>query len=216
LESTRSASNIIADVFIAKKDWVEKNFDRMQKLYEGWMRGAAEVNSSDAAKREAAKILAENFPGFTVDDTYQAINNVRLTTHGDNLNFFGLNPNYKGVTGESLYSRMAQTYSKLGYIDGKTPSWRLIAYPKLVQKTRLEGPEHAAEEARSFTDISDEEGKGKEAIATKRVSINFRTGEYPTFACLKSGPKLYAIIWYKNTAWTPGASSSSVTALTNR
>ena len=178
LESTRSASNIIADVFIAKKDWVEANFDRMQKLYEGWMRGAAEVNTSDAAKREAAKILADNFPGFTVDDTYKAINNVRLTTHGDNVNFFGLNPDYKGVTGESLYSRMAQTYTKLGYIDGKVPSWRLISYPKLVQKTHLSGPEHAAEEARSFTDISDEEGRGKEAIATKRISINFRTGEY--------------------------------------
>lgn len=150
----------------------------MQKLYEGWMRGAAEVNSSDAAKRKAAKILAENFPGFTVDDTYKAINNVRLTTHGDNVNFFGLNPNYKGVTGESLYARMAQTYSKLGYIDGNVPSWRLISYPKLVQKTQLSGAEHAAEASRTFSDLSEEEGRGKEAIATKRVSINFRTGEF--------------------------------------
>ncbi|MEO1628073.1 MAG: ABC transporter substrate-binding protein, partial [Bacteroidota bacterium] len=58
LESTRSASHIIADVFIAKKDYEERNKRKMMDLYEGWMKGASEINSNDAAKRKAAKILA--------------------------------------------------------------------------------------------------------------------------------------------------------------
>ena len=178
LESTRSASNIIADVFIAKRSFVDNNKERMRQLYEGWMRGAAEINSSDANKRKAAKILSENFPGFSEDDTYQAIDNVRLTTHGDNRNFFGLNADYAGVTGSSLYGRMADVYRDLDFIEGSVPNWRLIAYPDLVENTNLSGPEHAAESAKTFTDISDEEGRTKEAIATKRVSINFRTGEF--------------------------------------
>ena len=93
----------------------------------------SEINSSDSNKRKAARILAENFPGFTEDDTYQAINNVRLTTHGDNLNFFGLSSDYNGVTGNSLYSRMSNVYRDLGYIDGSVPNWRLIAMPDMVE-----------------------------------------------------------------------------------
>ncbi|RMG77500.1 MAG: hypothetical protein D6714_19700 [Bacteroidetes bacterium] len=178
LESTKSASHIIADVFIAKKAFLDANEDRVQKLYEGWMIGAAEINSSEAAKRKAARILSENFEGVDEEWAYGAINNVRLCTHGDNLNFFGLNPNYKLVTGNQLYERMKKVYGDLGFIEEEAPSWRLIATSKFVRNANLTGPEHAAEEIKTFEKVSDQEAKTKEAIATKRVSINFRTGEY--------------------------------------
>ena len=178
LESTRSASNIIADAFIAKRAWAENNKDKLNKLYEGWMRGAAEINSSDANKRKAAKILADNFTGFTEDDAYSAINNVRLATHGDNMNFFSLNPNYKGVTAEQLYTKMTNTYKNEGYAEGKVPNWRIISYPEAIKATSLSGREHDAEGQKEFTKVSEGEAKSKEAIATKRVSITFRSGEY--------------------------------------
>lgn len=178
LESTRSASNIIADAFIAKRSWAERNKDKLNKLYEGWMRGAAEINSSDVNKRKAAKILAENFAGFSEDDAYAAINNVRLTTHGDNKNFFGLDPNYKGVTAEQLYTRMTSVYKGIGYAEGKIPSWRTISFPDAIRSTNLNGTEHNAEGQKEFTKVSEAEAKTKEAIATKRVSITFRSGEF--------------------------------------
>jgi len=178
LQSTKSASNIIADAFIAKRSWAEQNRDKLRKLYEGWMKGAAEINANDGNKRKAAKILAENFSGFTEDDAYAAINNARLATHGDNINFFGLNPDYKGVTGEQLYSRMTTSYKSMGYAEGKIPNWRIISDPVSVKNTQLTGAENAAEGMKSFTKVTDEAGKEKEAIATKRVSITFRTGEF--------------------------------------
>ncbi len=178
LESTKSASNIIADVFIAKKAWVEKNEKRLQQLYEGWMKGAAEINSNDSNKRKAAKILSENFEGINEDWAYKAINNVRLTTHGDNLNFYGMNPDYKGVTGDRLYGRMSQVYSDLGYVEGRVPTWREIANSTAVRSTSLSGPAHDAEGQKTFTEVTKQEGAEKEAIATKQVSINFRTGEF--------------------------------------
>ena len=177
LQSTKSASNIIADAFIAKRAWVDQNRDKVQKLYEGWMKGAAEINSNDANKRKAAKILAENFSGFTEDDAYAAINNVRLATHGDNQNFFGLNPDYKGVTGEQLYTRMTNSYKALGYAEGRIPNWRLISDPVTIRNTSLAGPDHAGEGQKSFTKVTEEAGREKEAIATKMVSITFRSGE---------------------------------------
>lgn len=178
LESTRSASNIIADVFIAKRSFVEANKDKVRQLYEGWMRGAAEINSSEANKQKAAQILSENFPGFTIEDTYQAIDNVRLATHGDNLNFFGLNADNKGVNGNSLYTRMSNVYRDLGYIEGSVPNWRLIAMSDLAATTNLTGAQHNPEGAKEFDKLDDQSGRDAETIATKEVRINFRTAEY--------------------------------------
>ena len=178
LENTRSASNIIADVFIAKRSFVETNKERMRQMYEGWMIGASEINASEPNKRKAARILSQNFPGFSEDDTYAAINNVRLVTHGDNQNFFGLNTDYQNVTGNSLYTRMATIYRDLGYIEGGVPNWRLIAYPDLVVATSLTGPEHQAEGQKEFKQLADSEARDREAIAAKQVSISFRTAEY--------------------------------------
>ena len=177
LESTRSASNIIADVFIAKRSWVNANRDKLQQLYEGWMKGAAEINTNPAAKQKAAQILTDAFSGTPLDANIKSINNVRLCTHGDNLNFFGLNPNYKNVTGEMLYNRMTDVYKRLGYADTKTPSWRFISDPSVIKATNLTGNANAAEGQKTFAAVTSEVAN-KEAIATKQVSITFRSGEY--------------------------------------
>ena len=182
LESTRSASNIIADVFFAKKSYVNRNRERLQQLYEGWMKGAAEINNSATARKKAATILSEEFTergtALSVDEADEMIGNVRLVTHGDNKNFFGLNSAYRGVTGESLYSRMSNVYNDLGHTGGKfPPTWGQINFPGLVNATTLTGPAHFPEKAKDFAAATAED-ETKEAVATKRVSINFRTGEF--------------------------------------
>lgn len=177
LESTRSASNIIADIFFAKRSYVEANRDKLQKLYEGWMRGAAEINGSDASKQKAARILGREM-ALSEADALGMINNVRLTTHGDNVNFFEQNGNFRGVTGGDLYRRMAQDYKSLGFITGSIAPFRTVGYGNLVvdANTALSGNEHSAEARADFAPVSESEGASKEAIATKRISINFATG----------------------------------------
>lgn len=177
LESTRSASNIIADFFFAKREYADANRDKLQKLYEGWMKGAAEINSDPAAKTKAGRILSQGL-GIPEADAIASIDNVRLVTHGDNLNFFGLNPDYTGVTGNSLYLRMANEYRDLGFMDGAPSNWRQVSFPSMVQATNLSGSSHAAEAAKTFTKVEEDEGKELEAIASKPVSINFRSGEH--------------------------------------
>jgi len=182
LESTRSASNIIADVFFAKRSFVNNNRDRLQKLYEGWMRGAAEINNSATSRRKAATILSQEFTergtALTPDEADEMIGNVRLVTHGDNKNFFGLNSNYKGVTGEKLYSRMANVYYDLGQTgDEMAPTWNSLNFPSLVMSTTLTGQEHFPEKSKDFAAVTKAD-ETKAAIATKQVSINFRSGEF--------------------------------------
>lgn len=182
LESTRSATNIIADVFVAKRAYAEANKENLRKLYEGWMKGAAEINSDINARKKAATILAGEFTergtALTDDEANEMIGNVRLVTHGDNQNFFGLDNNYKGVNGSSLYARMANVYSDLGFVEGRVPNWRQISYPGLVTSTQLNGSMHNAEAKKTFTKVEEKEGKSKEAFASKQVRINFRTGEF--------------------------------------
>lgn len=175
LQNTRSATNIIADVFIAKRKWVEENQTRLQQLYEGWMKGAAEINNNPSAKRKAAKILADQFQISEADAT-QTLDNVRLVTHGDNVNFFGKNPDYKGLTAEQLYGRMGGIYKDLGYVD-KLVNWRLINNPVAIMKTNLSGFGHEAEGQKDFS-VATAEDATREAIASKQVSITFRTAEY--------------------------------------
>ena len=92
LQSTANASHIIADIFYGKKSYIEANRDKINKFYEGWMRGAAEINANEANKKKAAKILADG-TAYSEEDAMFAINKARLTTHGDNMNFFKKNIN---------------------------------------------------------------------------------------------------------------------------
>ena len=179
LENSKGASHIIADFFFAKRAYVDQNKDKLQKLFEGWMRGAAEINASASAKDKAAEILAEGL-GLPVGDAAGAIDNVRLATYGDNLNFFGLNTLYSGVTGEKLYLDMTNKYKALGFAGASVPGWRQVAYPSFVRNAQntFSGDEHKAEKSKSFTKLADNDAKKKEAIATKSVSISFRTAEY--------------------------------------
>ncbi len=176
LESTKNATHIIADVFVAKKEFIETHKDQLKDLYEGWMKGASELNQSETNKKKAAKILAEGL-SQPEDFCYDAINNVRLATHGDNKNFFGLNSDYHGITGEQLYNDMKVKYNNVGYSTSGAKSWRLLSTKDLVSSTNLSGTEHGSEKAKEFN-VANEELETKESLSSKKVSISFRTGEY--------------------------------------
>ena len=57
------------------------------------------------------------------------------------------------------------------------PNWRLIRYSGLAQKASLSGAAQQAEGAKRFAPVK-ESDKKKKAIASKAISISFRTAEY--------------------------------------
>ena len=175
LQSTKNASHIIADVFIAKKKYIQENKEKLRKLYEGWMIGSSEINQNETNKAKASKILAK---GFNLPEDYciDAINNVRLATHGDNLDFFGINREYTGVTGEELYNKMKIKYDAIGYKTANVRSWRLVA-ADVVNGVTLEGEQHKSEGIKTFN-TNTKEDESAEAISSKKVTISFRSGEY--------------------------------------
>jgi NitT/TauT family transport system substrate-binding protein len=176
LQSSREASNIIADCFIVKKSYLEKNRKKLEQLVEGWFKGAGEINSSNESKNKAANILSEGLQ-LPVDFCLNAINNARLCTYGDNVNFYNLKGDYTGITGESIWSKMEIKYQKEGYITGRIPNWRMVGNSSLIAALNMTGADQAAEGATEFTEVT-EDIKTAEAVSTKSVSIIFPTGSF--------------------------------------
>ncbi len=173
LQSTRTASHIIADVFIAKESFVQKNKDKIRKFYEGWMKGAAEINQHASNKEKAAKYMAEG-TAYAIADALDAINKVRLCTHGDNMNFFRQNVRYRGVTGENLYTEMGKRFEELGFAKPSRPTWQQVAYvgAAIDADANLKGAIHNAESQPEFEPAKEADAK-LPAVATKPVSISF-------------------------------------------
>ena len=175
LLSTATATNIIADGFLVKEEFMTKNENDVLRLYEAWMVGNSELNNNtDGARAKGASILASKFQ-MTVADAASAMNNVRYVTHGDNINFFGLGDSKK-VTGSDLYNKMANIYSTLGMVD-RPVTWRDASSIAIVQKANLTGSAHEAEKPIQFIKAS-KELEEKVAFSNKKVTINFATGKY--------------------------------------
>ena len=176
LKSTREASHIIADIFYVKKKFLEAHKKELRGLVEGWLKGAAEINSSEKAKRSAAKILAKGL-NQPEDFCYNAINNVRLCTFGDNVNFFNLEGKFKGIKGEDLYNTMGSIYNKINLAPARIPAWRTVIDTSVLRSISLAGDKYAAEKGVKFRKATGDM-KTSKAFSTKRVRISFQTGSY--------------------------------------
>jgi NitT/TauT family transport system substrate-binding protein len=174
LKSTKSASHIIADGFFAKEAYLEKNKKMLTQFVEGWMIGAAEINSSPAAKAKAAKILSVGL-SQPEDFCLKAIDNVRLATIGDNQNFFNINGTYKGVKGEDLYIDMSLEYAKLNLAPARIQDWRLVSDSSIIRAIGLVGPIHMAENAMQFNQADSSLDKAQ-SFATKHITVTFPSG----------------------------------------
>lgn len=171
--TTSRGKKIIADVFYAKESYLQSHQRELKGLVEGWLRGASEINSSSAAKEKAVKILSRGL-NQPEDFIRNAINNARLTTYGDNVEFFNLNGDARGVTAEELYSKMAVLYQKLGLAEN-VPNWREVFDGSILRSIELSGPEHAAESGAKFAKPTAADYAAP-AFATKRLSVRFPTG----------------------------------------
>lgn len=175
LIGTETAAYVIADGLLGKKSFVENNKELLTKFVTAWLTANGEINNSDETKKIAAAAFAKAF-NVNVDFAMNGINKVRLTTLGDNQNFFGLNSQYLGITGEQLYSKMAITYSELN-LTNKPLAWRSVSNTSIIEAISNEIPNQEAEAFATFKPATEEQ-KTKSAISNKKVTITFPTASY--------------------------------------
>jgi NitT/TauT family transport system substrate-binding protein len=178
LLSTREQSHIIGDIMFAKESYIQQNRDKINAFYEGWMKAVAELNANESNQQKAARILGE-FLGFPEEDAMGAMMDVHWASHGDNMNFFGLNPAYRGMKGSDLYDKMSRVFYDLGQAERIAPPWRNVINSAAISaaNSKLTGPAYRAEGAPEFTAPTEAEVSAP-ALATKPITINFGTGRF--------------------------------------
>jgi NitT/TauT family transport system substrate-binding protein len=176
LQSTREASNIIADVFMVKDAFAKKHQDQLEKFYAGWMKAVAEINTNKSNYQTAAKYLSD-LTTLPQADAVGMMDNVRFTTHGDNLDFMGQNTAFKGMTGQRLYEKMGAEFEKLGQAPAQRPTWRQINYPGAITAANFSGDGFQSEGQKAFVPATKQLETAQE-IASKPISINFDSGKY--------------------------------------
>jgi len=184
LLTTNEQSHIIADILFAKQSFIDNNRQMINQFYEGWMKGVAELNN-DANQKKAAKYLGE-LNGVSTDDALGMMSVVKWTSHGDNMNFFGLNRSYKGQKGEDLYTKMSRKFVETGHADNVAPPWRSVVSTGAVQAAndKLTGSNYAAEKSKVFKKSSTD--ATAPAISSKPVSISFASGQFQLDANAKT------------------------------
>ncbi|MFZ2151328.1 MAG: phosphate ABC transporter substrate-binding/OmpA family protein [Candidatus Absconditicoccaceae bacterium] len=178
LTSTEYMPNIIMDGFVARKEVLEKKHDEFVKLSKAWLTANSEMKI-EANMTAAAQVfkVAFNSPD-PVNAIVDGMKKIHFATYGDNLNFFGLSTDFTGITGQTLYNKMARVY-KNGYGNNLKDivPWANASYPGIVQAiTGLTGDVHAAEGQVKFT--PSQKDINAPAIAIKPVIINFESGSW--------------------------------------
>lgn len=176
LLTTKTQSHIIGDIFFAKESFLNNNRDRIQQFYEGWMKGLVELKVQSNYDK-AARYLGE-LNGLSAEDGAGMMANVHWASHGDNLDFFGLNPNYKGVKGQDLYEKMSKKFIEIGEMTDAAPSWRSSINTAAINSSSqaLSSDVYGSETAKVFTPKASD--KTAVAISSKPISINFDSGKF--------------------------------------
>lgn len=137
--STKQASEISADGLLAKSDFIEKNKEKLTKFVSAVLYGNYMVSNDKTALATGSEIFAKSFEGFKPQDVVDGSKNIRYATLGDQINYFGLNPSFNGITAEQIYSKMARVYEGLGLTKSPIP-WRKVSDTSIIESL-MEKPE---------------------------------------------------------------------------
>jgi len=177
LVSSAVASQIIADGLLVKQSVLKAKHDKITKLVKAWLQGNAKVNTDATAKKEANALFAKGFK-FPEDVAAKSADKVYFSTLGDNINFFGLNSTYTGMTGDRMYGRMAIKYTEIGLAKSPSP-WRNVSDPSVIQelmndKDFVNDNSQVAVKVEAFKPAS-EQIKTQASQSSKIISLEFPT-----------------------------------------
>lgn len=178
LISTKQASEISSDGLLAKADYIEKNKENLIKLASAILYANSMMTNDEKALADAAEIFAKAFQGFKPQDCIDGSKNVRYATLGDQINYFGLNSSFTGVTAEQTYTKMARVYEDINLVKNPLP-WRKVSETAIIEAlmndpTQVKG-DQAEETVKTFSAPTKELEKAPE-ISNKKLSVQFATG----------------------------------------
>jgi NitT/TauT family transport system substrate-binding protein len=174
LASTKEATNLIADIFVARGDFLEQHPEDARRFVAGWLRGVEMVKKNP---EKAAVLLQKSLTGVnTLEDAKGMLDDVKLPDYSENRAFFS--PQGSIVNYYSLYQSAQNIWRKIGKISS-------VSAPQQTVDTRyldaaaefFPGAGAVTAEAKPEFDFKAPAPRTSVApILTKTVSIYFPSG----------------------------------------
>ncbi|MBI3945782.1 MAG: OmpA family protein [Armatimonadetes bacterium] len=114
LVSSATATDLIADLMVTQRKFIEEHRAAVKAFVEGWLDGAVEANRNPSL---AVKLLMENeelYKELGEEATRDGLTKVRLTDLTDNTRVFGLDGSRPRF--DDLFDRAGRAWLKRGYI----------------------------------------------------------------------------------------------------
>ena len=185
LASTKEASSLIADIFIARGDFAKEHPELLGKFMLGWFEGVDAVNKDP---KIVYQYMADGFEGVGLEDAEAMIQDVKLPSYAENLRFFEATGNDELRGYADIFSEASKLWRALGTISGRTDAKQTYDARYLLgikdEAVKALGPiEQASAATKEFAFKFDDEQKKAavaeaESILTRRISIFFPTGEH--------------------------------------
>jgi NitT/TauT family transport system substrate-binding protein len=170
LASTKEASNLIADIFVARGDFIEQHPEDLRRFVAGWLKG---VEMANANPDRAATLLAKSFSGIGLEDAKGMLADVKLPNYAENRAFFSGQGSL--VTYQSIYKTAQGIWRKIGKISEVYEPYQTVDTRFLEGVAEFFGK---AEEAKPEFEFKAPPKPAAAPILTKTVSIYFPTGSY--------------------------------------
>jgi NitT/TauT family transport system substrate-binding protein len=172
LASTREATHLIADIFIARGDFLASHPSETVDFIEGWLEG---VDAAHADPDRASELMQKNFAGITLKDAEGMLNDVKLPNAAENREFFLLEGK-PVIDYNELFNAASKIWRKVGLVTDVARPEATCNASFLDQATQqAKGTVVAAAEEFKFTPPT-QETKKQAPIVTKRISVYFDTG----------------------------------------
>jgi NitT/TauT family transport system substrate-binding protein len=174
LASTKEATNLIADIFVARGDFLEQHPEDARRFVAGWLRGVEMVHKNP---EKAAVLLQKSLTGVnTLDDAKGMLEDVKLPDYAENRAFF--NPQGSLVNYFSIFQSAQNIWRKIGKISS-------VSAPQQTVDTRFldaaaeyfPGASTTVAQAKPEFEFKAPATRASAApILTKTVSIYFPSG----------------------------------------
>jgi NitT/TauT family transport system substrate-binding protein len=168
LASTKEASNLIADIFVARGDFIEQHPEDVRRFVAGWLKG---VDQANANPDRTALLLSKSFSGIGLEDAKGMLQDVKLPNFAENRGFFdaqGSLANY-----HSIYKTAQGIWRRIGKVSEVFEPYQTVDTRFLEAAA---GSFPAAGEAKPEFEFKAPPKPAAAPILTKTVSVYFPTG----------------------------------------
>ena len=172
LASTREASNLIADVFAARGDFLDRYPEDTRRFVAGWLKGVEMVQKNPL---KTAMLLQKSLTGVnTLEDAKGMLEDVKLPDYAENRGFF----DQKGaiVNYFTIYQTAQGIWRKIGKIKDVYPPQQTVDTRFLEAAAEFFPQAGVGAVAKSEFDFKTAPKPQSAPILTKTVSVFFPSG----------------------------------------